>query len=239
VGDAAVIVPARDEAGRVAATVAAAAGIDGVDLVVVVDDASQDATAAEAAAAGAVVVERDGARPGKAGAILTGARAVEERDRAEGRPPRLLLLLDADLGDSARHGTALLAAVRGGADLAVARFVPTSGGGGGRGRVIRLSRQVSRRHGGVVLEQPLNGQRAMSRATFDALLPLAPGFGLETGMNVRAGQLGLRVEAVDVPMTHRVTGHSRADQLHRARQYAHVLRVALALRVRGLTGGAP
>jgi cellulose synthase/poly-beta-1,6-N-acetylglucosamine synthase-like glycosyltransferase len=45
VGDVAVVIPAHQEAERVAATVLASAGIHGVDLVVVVDDGSTDATA--------------------------------------------------------------------------------------------------------------------------------------------------------------------------------------------------
>ena len=57
-GDVAVVIPARDEAVRIAATVTAAAGIPGVDLVVVVDDGSRDATAELAAAAGARVLRR-------------------------------------------------------------------------------------------------------------------------------------------------------------------------------------
>ena len=43
-GDVAVIIPARDESDRVGATVAAALGLTGVDVVVVVDDGSRDAT---------------------------------------------------------------------------------------------------------------------------------------------------------------------------------------------------
>ena len=41
----AAIIPAKDEAARIAATVEAVRAIDGVDLVVVVDDGSSDTTA--------------------------------------------------------------------------------------------------------------------------------------------------------------------------------------------------
>ena len=47
-GDVAVVIPARNESDRVAATVKAAAGLPGVDIVVVVDDGSGDSTAAVA-----------------------------------------------------------------------------------------------------------------------------------------------------------------------------------------------
>src|SRR5690606_37070957 len=52
----AVIIPAKDESGRIAATVRAARAIPHVDLVLVVDDGSTDNTQDVARAAGAVVV---------------------------------------------------------------------------------------------------------------------------------------------------------------------------------------
>ncbi|WP_425560289.1 glycosyltransferase, partial [Kineococcus glutinatus] len=50
-GRCAVVIPAKDEAERIAATARAAARIPGVDLVVVVDDGSRDTTAPAARAA--------------------------------------------------------------------------------------------------------------------------------------------------------------------------------------------
>ena len=58
-GDVAVVIPARNESDRIAATVRAAAALDGVDIVVVVDDGSGDGTAAAAAAAGATVMRHE------------------------------------------------------------------------------------------------------------------------------------------------------------------------------------
>ena len=54
-GDVAVVIPAKDEAQRIRATVTAAAELPGAGLVVVVDDGSVDGTAAVARDAGAVV----------------------------------------------------------------------------------------------------------------------------------------------------------------------------------------
>jgi len=80
-GDVAVVIPARNESDRIRATVAGAAGLAGVDLVLVVDDGSRDGTAAVARDAGASVL-RHSRRRGKAAAMESGAEAVrllEER----------------------------------------------------------------------------------------------------------------------------------------------------------------
>src|SRR5918911_2049300 len=67
-----VVVPAKDEAARIASTVAALVASPRVAAVVVVDDGSSDDTAARARAAGADVV-RHGRNRGKAAALETGA----------------------------------------------------------------------------------------------------------------------------------------------------------------------
>ena len=67
VDDVAVVIPARNEADRIRQTVAAAAGLPGVGLVVVVDDGSSDGTGAVARGAGAVLLRHTRNR-GKAAA---------------------------------------------------------------------------------------------------------------------------------------------------------------------------
>ena len=95
----AVIIPAKDESRRIAATVRSARAIPHVDLVLVVDDGSVDNTQHVAREAGAVVVRHSHNR-GKAAAMETGAAIVAMRDVAD-RPARLLLFVDGDLGDTA------------------------------------------------------------------------------------------------------------------------------------------
>lgn len=207
----AAVIPARNEAVRIAATVAAARAVS--DSVVVVDDGSTDDTATVATQAGARVVRHEHNR-GKAAALTTGAGAVPEAD--------VLLLLDADLGPTATEAAKLLAALDQ-ADCAIA-LLPRVAGAGGHGFVVRLAQEGIRRATGFAPSQPLSGQRALARAAFDAVLPLADGFGVETGMTIDLLRQGFRVVEVETAMAHRVTGTGWRDQLHRAKQYRDVRR---------------
>jgi hypothetical protein len=74
-GDVAVIIPAKDEQDRIAATVQAAQQLPGVDLVFVVDDGSADATRRLAEGAGATVV-RHARNRGKGAAMESGTRSA-------------------------------------------------------------------------------------------------------------------------------------------------------------------
>jgi len=220
-GQVAVIIPAFNEADRVGATVTAAATLPDVDVVVVVDDGSRDGTARVAEAAGASVLQHARNR-GKAAAMETGAEAVRLLDQRENRNPRHLLFLDADLGATAAAAGPLITPVaEGTADLTIATFASLIKGGG-HGFVTGLSAAGIRRATGWTPTQPLNGQRCLTRAAFDAARPLARGFGVETAMTIDLKRKGLRVTEVEVDLAHRVTGTDLRSQLHRARQFADV-----------------
>jgi hypothetical protein len=228
-GDVAVVIPAKDEAQRIRATVRAAADLPGVDLVVVVDDGSADGTGAVARDAGAVVT-RHASNRGKAAAMETGAEAVRLLDQQDGRAdPRHLLFLDADLADSAAFAAPLTQPVLSGeADMTIAAFSSTVKLGG-HGIVVGLSSAGIRRAIGWSPAQPLNGQRCLTRAAFEAARPLAAGFGVETALTIDLARRGMRITEVEVPLAHRATGTDLRSQLHRARQLADVAR-ALATR---------
>jgi glycosyltransferase involved in cell wall biosynthesis len=215
----AVVIPAHNEAERVGATVAAAATLPGVDVVVVVDDGSRDATGQSARQAGATVV-RHARNRGKAAAMQTGAESVRLLD--EGGNDRLLLFLDADLGDTAAEAGPLITPVAAGeADMTIAAFTSTVKLGG-HGFVVNLSARGINRATGWTPTQPLNGQRCLSRAAYDVIRPLAFGYGAETAMTIDAKRRGLRVTEVEVPLAHRATGKNLGSQLHRARQFLDV-----------------
>jgi glycosyltransferase involved in cell wall biosynthesis len=224
------VIPARDEEDRIGATVRAARRVPGVDVVVVVDDGSRDRTREVARAAGAVAVSHF--RPqGKAAAMVLGAHVVTGWDaRDPGKPPRYLLFLDADLGDSAEGAAPIVGPVRAGqADMAIGVLPQQATAGGGHGFVVRLSRRGVGRLAGFEPTQPLSGQRCLTRAAFEAARPLARGFGVETGLTIDLVRKGYRVVEVPAPLHHRVTGRDLRGQLHRGRQYFHVAR-ALAVR---------
>ncbi|MFC6423154.1 glycosyltransferase family 2 protein [Ornithinimicrobium tianjinense] len=214
------IVPAKDEEERIAGTVAALQRIPAVTHVVVVDDGSADQTAAVAEWAGGVDVVRHARNRGKAAAMETGAARA-----AELAPGAALLFADADLQDSAENLAPLVAPVlAGAADMTIAVLPPQDRPGGGFGIVVRTAREGIARLTGWAPQQPLSGQRCLSRAAFDRSLPLAPGWGVEVGLTLDVLRRGGTIQEVPCELRHRVTGRDLASQLHRARQLADVTR---------------
>jgi len=227
--DVAVVMAARNEADRIGATVTAAASISGVGLVVVVDDGSTDATDEVATRAGAAVMRHRKNR-GKGAAMETGAEAVRLVDQREHRDrARHLLFLDADLGETAGHAGPLIdPVVAGTADMTIAVFAATVKLGG-HGLVVGLSGAGIRRATGWQPQQPLNGQRCLTRAAFEVARPLAHGWGVETALTIDLLRKGLRITEVEVELAHRATGTGLSAQLHRTHQLTDVAR-ALAVR---------
>ena len=218
------LVPARDEAERVGATVSALRGLPAVAEVLVVSDGSTDATAARALEAGAHCLDLP-RNLGKGGALNAGLAAMMGRVAERLSPePAALLLADADLAETARHLDRLLGPVLAGeADLAIADL-PPQGGAGGLGLAMGLARRGMERVTGRRLAEPLSGQRAVRWDVLPAVLPFAPGFGVEVAMTMDALRAGLRVVEVEVDLRHAATGRDLAGFLHRGRQARAVAR---------------
>ncbi|WP_366452216.1 glycosyltransferase [Cellulomonas sp.] len=230
----AVVIPAKDESRRIAATVRAARAIPRVDLVLVVDDGSEDSTQHVARDAGAVVVRHSHNR-GKAAAMETGAAVVAMRDTPD-RPPRLLLFIDGDLGESAVNTAPLVPPVlEGSADFSIA-LLPPQVGAGGRGIVVGAARRAIASMTGWTPTQPLSGMRCLTREAFEAATPLARGWGVETGMTIDLLRQGFTAVEVPCELRHRPSGTDLRGQLHRAAQYRDVQLAVSARRVRRAAG---
>jgi hypothetical protein len=214
---AAVLVAARDEAGRIGATVAALRAAFPDARVIVADDGSRDGTAAEAEAAGARVLRLPHRGKGQA---LT----LAEREA----PPGAVLLCDADLVGE------LSALLEADADVAVAAFAARQGGGFGIAK--RTARRLIRAVAGLETREALSGQRALSADARAATFPLAAGFGCEVRGTIDAAHAGLRIREVELPLRHRSTGRDAGGFLHRGRQLVDLLLACgpLAVNHRGL-----
>ena len=219
-----VIVAAQNEADRIGAALdALAEALPGARLMVA-DDDSTDGTQAVAMSHGAWLLSRR--RPhGKGGNVTATAEAAV----GEFAEDATALLCDADLGSSAGELGPLIEAVEAGkCDLAVGRFANPEGGG--FGFTLGYGRRAVERLCGAKLEAPLSGQRAMRVSTLRELIPFADGWGLEVGMTIDAIRAGLRIEEIELPLSHRATGRTPGGFLHRARQLRDIRRAARARR---------
>jgi glycosyltransferase involved in cell wall biosynthesis len=215
-----VVVAARNEHDRIVATLRALGETFPGATVWVADDASDDSTAEIAMAGGARVVSRG--RPHGKGANVTAAAEAALGDDVSGARP--VLLCDADLGASAGRLAPLVEAVmRDECDLAVASFARRVGGG--LGVAVGFARWAVERRCGLRMSAPLSGQRAMRADVLRDLIPLAPGFGLETGMDIDAVRAGYRVRELELELEHRATGRTPGGFLHRGRQLRDIVRV--------------
>lgn len=199
-----ILVAARDEEERIAATIEALRGRFPDAAVVVADDGSHDRTATVAAAAGARVIRLG--RRGKGQALTLAERHLD---------PGPLLLCDADLvGDVSALATTE-------ADLAIAVFRTREGGGFGLAK--RAARLLIAARSGFTPREPLSGQRFLSERARDVVFPVAMGFGVETRMTIDAVQARLVIEEVELELEHRATGRTVRGFAHRGRQLVELV----------------
>jgi hypothetical protein len=200
-----VLVAARDEEERIAATVEALRAAFPEAEVIVADDGSRDATADVAEAAGALVLRLP--HRGKGQALTLGERVAVAGD---------LLLCDADLRGDLRP------LLGGDCDLTVAAFARRQGGGFG------IAKRTARRlfelaTGGYTAPEPLSGQRRLTQRAREAVFPLAAGFGCETAMTADAFNARLGIGHTGLDLEHRATGRDARGFLHRGRQLRDIL----------------
>ena len=223
-GRIAVLVAARNEADRIAATLESLGGALPGATLWVADDASNDGTADIAMTSGAQLVRR-GRSHGKGGNMTACAEAMLSAPDL----PQTVLLCDADLGESAGELVRLVDAVESDeSDLAVAAFAKRVGGG--FGVALGFSGWVIRKRCGATPAAPISGQRAMSVDVLRAVLPFAPGYGMETGMTIDAVRAGYRLGEYEIDLAHRATGRTLGGFIHRFRQLIDFGRVYISRR---------
>lgn len=202
----AVIIACRDARTCIASTIRACRAIPAVDLVVVVDDGSEDNTAQIARSAGAVAVRHSVSR-GRASALETGIKVAAMRDRADW-PPRLLLFLDPDIGESAVEASALVEAVISGlADCAIG--VPVTPGK--LDTPNQVARKGLRRATGWYSTLPLSTQRCLTRAAVNAVMPFSSGWGVDIGMTIDLLAKGFTLVEIPCDFQHMMDPVHRHD----------------------------
>lgn len=219
------LVPAHNEEERIALTVGAILSEPLFSECIVIDDASSDQTAQLATDAGARVI-RLSRNVGKGAALNKGATYCENAD--------IVVLLDGDLGSSAAQAHLLIEPIlQGRADMSIARF-PRPTEKAGFGLVKNMARkEIAKMGNGFDAQAPLSGQRALTRACLDAVLPFASGYGVEVGLTIRALRQNFRLLEVETTMTHAATGRDLSGFLHRGKQFVHVWAALMRLKIKG------
>lgn len=221
------VIPAFNESTLLPSTLAALRQLDVIDEIVVVDDGSKDDSSAVALGTKTKVV-RLASNGGKGRALQEGIRVA----RGD-----VLVLLDADLGDSAFEAYKLVEPVAtDAADLVIGAFGATRPAG--FGIVQTLARTGIGLLSGLEVHSPLSGQRALNRRVLQAVPRFASGFGVEVALTIDAARAGLRVVEVPVEMGHSETGRDWTGFVHRGRQLLHVT-AAILPRVMAVPGRYP
>jgi glycosyltransferase involved in cell wall biosynthesis len=197
------VIPALDEEATITAVVTGA--VPACDEVVVVDNASTDATGARAARAGARVVREP--RRGYGAACLTGALAAD--------PAAVLLFLDGDGSDDpAALATVTGPVLAGEADLVLgSRALGRREVGSVLGHQMAANRAMAaivRARWGVRLTD-LGPLRAIARTDLVALRMRSATYGWPLEMVVKAARGGLRVAEVPVDARARAGGESKVS----------------------------
>ena len=99
--------------------------------------------------------------------------------------------------------------------------------GGGFGLAVGFARRAIRSLTGLELNAPISGQRALRGELLPALLPFAPGFGMETAMTIDAAAPAPASRSGARPRAPRDRA-TLAGFVHRGRQLADFVRVCVA-----------
>ncbi len=215
----AVIVPCLNEGDTVARVVADFRAALPAARIVVVDNASTDATGESARAAGAEVVRET--RRGKGFALLAGIRHASEAD--------VFLMVDGDGTYPAEDAPPLLERIRDGADMAIGtRLEVREGDAFPRGHSLgnRLFIAIVRILFGIRTRDLFSGYRALTARLLQQSPLIAHGFEIEAELSILAFANHFRVD--EIPVRYRPRAGGSRSKLHTVRDGYRILVAILA-----------
>ena len=209
----AIIIPCLDEAGTIASVVHDFRDVLPAARIIVYDNGSDDETADEASAAGAIVRKE----PHRGKAIVV-RRALREVDAD------VIILVDGDDTYPAESAPALVRAVMDGADMAVGDRSGTYARENhrplhGLGNTIVNTAVGATFH--TTVRDVMSGYRALSRSFARTVTLSRDGFEMETEMTMQALDAGLTI--VEIPIEYRDRPRGSASKLHTIRDGTRVL----------------
>ncbi|AZO95635.1 glycosyltransferase family 2 protein [Halocella sp. SP3-1] len=208
-----IIIPAYNEEDIIGKTLDALEKINNITEIIVVDDGSTDNTP--------LLCNRNRVRlinlvqnQGKGRAVEVGVRESQGD---------IIVLLDADLGDSAREVEKLAKPILAGeVDLTIALLTIK---GGGVGLLRKFADFSLKTITGLAMKAPLSGQRAFKRKILPLITPFYNGYGLEIGMDLLILKNNIQYKEVPCNFKHRVSGKDLSGFIHRGKQFKEVLTV--------------
>lgn len=212
-----IVIPAWNESNHIATTLQtlheSRREVVWWDELIVIDDGSTDNTYEQALPyADKIIIHMQ--NKGKGAALEAGCSQAEHS---------IILLLDADLGESAAHAIKLIEPVsHHNIDMTIAKF-PQSNKKAGFGLVKRLATYGIYSLSGFIATAPLSGQRAVRKHCIQSI-GLSKGFGIEVGLTIDAARKGYKIQEVEVPFKHRETGRDWDGFVHRGKQFVSVSR---------------
>jgi glycosyltransferase involved in cell wall biosynthesis len=213
-----VVVPCHDEAATVGKVVRDFRAALPAAEVLVVDNASTDATAEEARQAGARVIQEP--RAGKGFALLAGFREAKGAD--------FFIMVDGDDTYPAADAAELLAAARAGADMVVGtRLAGAEQGAFRAGHSLgnRMFNLLVRVLFGVRTTDLFSGYRVLSRRFLETTPLIARGFEVEAELSLQAVVQGYRT--AEVPIRYRARPEESPSKLHTWRDGYRILMAIL------------
>lgn len=210
------IIPAYNEEETILSTINSIKKIKYDTEIIVADDCSSDKTY-EIAKKNGVNVSKLERNSGKGTAVNKALETLKDRNFD------ILLMIDADIGESACEAEKLIEPIiKNDASMVIAK-IPVSVKKSGFGIVRWLARNSIKWKTGYEVESPLSGQRAIN---FKDIIgyKFKSGYGLEVGLTIDFLKMGKKIVEVEANMLHKGTGKDISGFIHRGMQFYDILK---------------